>query len=39
MERGRGRYVEGFVEGVDRRGWRCCDLAAAAAAGRLHADN
>ena len=23
----------------DRRGWRCCDLAAAAAAGRQHADH
>ena len=23
----------------DRRGWRCCNLAAAAAAGRQHADH
>ena len=28
----RGRCAEGFVGGVDRRGWWCCDQAAAAAA-------
>ena len=27
------------MEGDDRRGWQCCDLAAVVADGRLHEDN
>ena len=38
QEIGFRRGCKGSVQGDDQRGWWCCDLAAAAA-GRLHADN
>ena len=35
---GGGRVEAGLEEGNERREWRCCDPAAAAAAGRRHND-